>query len=330
MSESGHVGRRESAGERDVIGAGGPPRISVVTVTYNSIGEIDACLESLERQPVPLELLLIDNASTDGTGGRIRSFAAQHENVTAICNPRNLGLSAANNQALGRVTGEMILFLNPDTIAQEGALAGLMGYLDHRPDVVVVGPANTGPDGRPHQSFHTGWNLLHVLWWRILPYRLARRVSDRVVRFREREVAFVSGACLLIRRSVFEAIGGFDEAYFLTVEDAADLCRRARRSGRVMYYPGVGVVHLTGRSGRSAPPVVRWEGLRGTVYHFTKHHGRLAGLLVTVLFLAGYAARSVAALALSPFRRGMLDRVRDYRRLAGRILRENPALRGRP
>lgn len=313
-----------------MIGAEGPPRISVVTVTYNSMGEIDACLESLERQSVPLDLLLIDNASTDGTAARIRAFAARHENATVVRNPRNLGLSAANNQALGRVTGEFVLFLNPDTVVPEGSLEGLIRYLDHRPDVVVVGPANTSEDGTPHQSFHAGWNLLHVLWWRILPYGLVRRVSDRLVRFREREVAFVSGACLLIRRAVFEAIGGFDEAYFLTVEDAADLCRRARRSGRVMYYPGASVVHLTGRSGRSVPLVVRWEGLRGTVYHFTKHHGRLAGLLVTALFLAGYAVRSLAALALSPFRRGMLDRVRDYRRLAGRILRENPALRGRP
>src|ERR1700730_13376209 len=92
------------------------PRVSVITVTYGSSNEIQACIESLSKQLVPLELFLVDNASPDNTAQIVTDYAKRFENIHAILNKENIGLAAANNSPLGKCQGDYVLILNPDTL----------------------------------------------------------------------------------------------------------------------------------------------------------------------------------------------------------------------
>jgi GT2 family glycosyltransferase len=115
---------------------------------------------------------------------------------------------------------------------------------------------------------------------------------DRVSSYKHQDLLFVSGACLLLRRSIFEEIGGYDPEYFLTVEDACDLCIRAKKTGcRVMLLPDSEVLHIGGRSASQTPYLVVWQGYRGTIYHFLKHKGVSQALVVSSLLMVGAAVR---------------------------------------
>ena len=268
------------------------PRVSVIVVTYRSTEELPSCAESVLRQRVPLELFIVDNASPDATPAMVSAYGEKYQNVYPILNSENIGLAAGNNRPLGRCRGDYVLILNPDTILREDALGKMVQYLDDHPDVGVLGPKNVYADGRAHVSYHHAWGFFHVLFWRVFPYSIIRPFYDRFTSYQPQDVMFVSGACLLIRREIFERIGGYDEQYFLTIEDVADLCIRAKKTGyRVVFSPDAEVLHLTGRSGAQVPYIVLWQANRGTVYHFRKHKGLPQAVLVTLLLFTFAAVR---------------------------------------
>jgi GT2 family glycosyltransferase len=287
------------------------PRVSVIIVTYGSSSEIPDCVESLLRQSVPVEIFLVDNASPDNTAEVVSEYARRYENVHAILNKENIGLAAGNNVPMGKCQGEYLLILNPDTLFQDNSLAYMVDFLEQNPDVGVVGPKNVYPDGEPHVSFRRTWGIRHVITWRVLPYRFPRLLHDRYSSYETQDVLFVSGSCLLIRRSIFEQIGGYDPEYFLTIEDVCDLCVRVKQRGsRVVFLAEPEVVHITGRSGAQAPFIVVWHGNRGTVYYFLKHKGIAQALVVSFLLLGAAAVRVVIAGILSVAKK-------RYRRIAG-------------
>ena len=295
------------------------PRVSVVVVTYRSTRELPACVESLLQQSIPIEIFLIDNASPDATPQMVADYAERFDNVYAILNRENLGLAAGNNCALGRCRGEYVLMLNPDTVLPADSLERMIAFLEAHQDVGVLGPKCVYEDGTPHVSFHRNWGIYHVLAWRIIPYRFIRKLYDRLSPYESQNVLFVSGACLLIRRHIFEQIGGYDPEYFLTVEDAADLCLRANRTGyRTVFFSEAQVLHHTGRSATQTPYLVVWEGIRGTVYHFRKHKGTLQAFLISVLLGLSAATRVVTAVIF-----GIASaRYRAVSRIYGLVLRD--------
>ncbi len=301
------------------------PRVSVIIVTYGSENEIVGCIESLLAQPVPVELLLVDNASNDRTAEILIGYAERHQNVHIILNSENLGLAAANNCFLGKGAGDYILILNPDTVCRHDTLQKMLSFLDRNPEVAVVGPKHLYEDGKPHSSFHRSWGLFHVLLWRVLPYRFARTLYNRFSKYKVQDVLFVSGACLLIRRTVFEGIGGYDPEYFLTVEDACDLCIRARKTGnRVVFLPEAEVIHMGGRSGQQAPHIGIWHGCRGTVYHFRKHKGMTQALLVSLLLVVSSAGRASAAAAAGLVSQKYRKIARIYSKVFWNLLTRSP------
>ena len=176
------------------------PRISVIIVTYRSMTELPACIESLLGQSVPIEIFLVDNASPDETPKLAAEYASRHENIHAILNRENVGLAAGNNVPLGKCRGDYVLALNPDTVLCQNSLERMVDYLDRNPDVGVLGPKNLYADGTPHVSAHRDWGLMHVLIWRVLPYRFSRQLHDQLSTYKSLDPLFVSGACLLIRR----------------------------------------------------------------------------------------------------------------------------------
>ena len=251
------------------------PRVSAIVVSYNTRDDLLRCLEALGAQAgVPLETIVVDNASTDGTVDAVR---ARFPDVHLIANAANLGFSRANNLGLGRARGSFVLVLNSDCEVRPGAVAALCAILEARPDVAIVGPRTVGTDGAPQVSF--GPSLTPLAEWR--QGRLVRGVkagdADALRRARalaghEQEPDWVSASCFLARRAFLEAIGGFDESFFLYEEDV-DLCVRVRAAGgRILYTPEAEVVHHLGRSMDRAPALARLEYHRSHLRFYAKHN----------------------------------------------------------
>jgi GT2 family glycosyltransferase len=249
------------------------PRLTIVIVTYNSSRDIEVALRSLtEPTPAtPHQIVVVDNASTDATASRIR---AAWPDVRLIESPTNLGFAAANNRGIRESSSELVLLLNPDTRVPAGAIDRLVAHLDARQDVAIVGPRIVDAEGRAELSFGAMIAPLTELKQKVLVVGNDRGVSpivsmvDRMTR-ETREVDWVSGACLLIRRADLDAVGLLDERFFLYTEDV-DLCASVRARGRhVRFAADVEIVHLRGRSaGATTAAAYR----RSQIAFYAKHH----------------------------------------------------------
>lgn len=281
-------------------------RVTVAIVTYCSRLELPDCLESILSSELPAKIVVIDNSSNDGTLELANEYARRSNGrIQAVASGGNIGLAAANNLVLPHLEGDYVLVLNPDTVLEPQTLSVLVGAMDHDATIGAIGPKCVYEDGTPHTSYHHWWSLWHLIAWRVFPYSLTRKVYDRCARYREAEVGFVSGACLLARADVFREIGGYDPAYFLTVEDVCDLCARIRARGyRILFTPRARIKHLCGRSGAQVPYLTTLEGYKGDIYHFYKYGGSVAGTLAfAVILLACISKVLFSAMKVVVFRR---------------------------
>ena len=265
------------------------PRLSIVIVTYNSSHEIDACLASLLAHPPSTEheTLIVDNASTDGTAAAVRR---RWPHVRVMDQDANIGFAGAGNVGLRQTRGELVLLLNPDTTVPAGALDALVASLDARPDAAVVGPRLVDAGGRVELSFGRMIGPLAELRQKLLVAGNRRGtpcIGPYVNRLthRAREVDWVSGACLLVRRADAEAAGWLDERYFMYAEDV-DFCAAIRARGRrVLFAPDAEIVHLRGQSVASMPRVVEAAYRRSQLAFYAKHHPRWVPVLRAYLKL---------------------------------------------
>lgn len=253
----------------------GQESVSVIIVTYNSADCIIQCLDSVRSSSAVKEIFVVDNASTDDTRKVLDCYSMECKILKTIYNDMNMGLAWANNQPMMNCVGKYVLILNPDTMLKDGAIFKMVEYLEKNPGVGAVGPKNYFVDGSPHVTYHSSWSLFSPLLWRYLPYSLVRYLYDNVFgRYKERDVLFVSGACLLLHHALYVKIGGYDEAYFLAVEDAVDLCRRVKSLGyRVVFYPEAEVIHLGGKSGGQVKSLALYKGCQGNIYYQKKFNG---------------------------------------------------------
>jgi GT2 family glycosyltransferase len=266
------------------------PRLSIIVVTYNSAGHIDACLRSLVECPfqVDREIVVVDNASGDGTAAGIR---ARWRGVRVIDAGANLGFARANNLGIQQSFGPLILLLNPDTVVPVGAIDRLVASLDARPDVAIVGPRLVNADGRAELSFGRMMSPLTELRQKFLVFGSNRAgpigtYVESATR-REREVDWVSGACLLVHRSDAEAVGLMDERYFMYAEDV-DFCAAVRARGRrVLFTPAAEVIHLRGQSRAMASTATEQAYRRSQMAFYEKHHPGWARWLRWYLKLKG-------------------------------------------
>jgi GT2 family glycosyltransferase len=233
------------------------PRLSIVIVTFNSANDIDACLASLAaaRSSVDSEIVVVDNASSDGTAAVVRG---RWPGARVLDAGGNLGFAGGSNLGIRNTFGDLVLLLNPDTAVRPGALDALIAALDRRADAAVAGPRLIDARRRAEVSFGrmTGpfaelrQKLLVTGHDRGLP--LVSGYIDRLTRH-ARDVDWVSGACLLVRRADAEAVGLLDERYFMYAEDV-DFCAALRARGRaILFVPAAEVVHFRGRSVSSSP-----------------------------------------------------------------------------
>ena len=266
-------------------------RLAIIIVTYNSRGDIDACLQSLTDAGPDInhEIRVVDNASPDGTLAHVRK---QWPHVRAIDAGGNLGFARANNAGIRGTASELVLLLNPDTVVRRGAIDTLVAVLDARPDAAIVGPRIVDARGKAELSFGPMIGPFAELRQKLLTRAHDRDTPllgssvERMTR-RGRVTDWVSGACLLIRRADLEAAGLLDERYFLYTEDV-DLCAAVRARGRlVLFEPGAEIVHVRGRSRASAASATQIAYRRSHIAFYEKHHPGWAPLLKLYLRLRG-------------------------------------------
>lgn len=220
------------------------PAVSIVIPVYNRLDLTRQCLESLASTVGSFaETIVIDNASQDGTWEFLRMCTA----VRRIRNAENLGFAAACNQGAAEAKSKYLVFLNNDTIALRGWLEALVETIEKDSTAAVVGSRLLYPDGTIQHAGVTMSRLFRS------PYHIYRGVggNDPVVSY-PREFRAVTGACMLVRRSTFESVGGFDTGFRNGFEDI-DLCLKVRvRGGRILYEPRSTLYHLEGQTaGRS-------------------------------------------------------------------------------
>lgn len=270
------------------------PRLDIIIVSHNTSTDLEACLSSLHASPpaLPHHICVVDNASSDDSVAIVRR---RWPDVEVVVLAQNVGFGAANNIGIRRTSSPLILLLNSDTVVPEGAIDRLAQRLE------ATGAAATGPRlvdarGVPEISFGSMLSPLTEAT-QLIRLRLARSDASWARRYaaglvsRERDVDWVTGACLLVRRDRAEAAGLFDERYFMYEEDV-DLCAALRaRGGRVLFTPEAEVIHTRGRSfattGRVASPLYD----RSHVHFYEKHSPRWAPLLRAWLAVRGRAIR---------------------------------------
>ena len=173
-----------------------------------------------------------------------------------------------------------MLLLNGDTLVPRGAIDTLVAQMDARPDVAVIGPRLVDANGRAELSFGRMMSPINEL-----RQKLRARGNVERLTMREREVDWVSGACLLVRRADAEAAGFMDERFFMYTEDV-DFCAAIRARGRcVLFTPAAQIVHLRGRSRQTAPRATEAAYRRSQVAFYEKHHPAWAPILRTYLRL---------------------------------------------
>ena len=228
--------------------------LSIVIVNWNTRDLLRQCLHSLPAAcpHLQFEVLVVDNASADGSAEMVRAEFPDH---TLIDGGGNLGFSKGNNLALPRTTGDFVLLLNPDTVASPGALSGLVGFARSKPRLAAVSPLLTDAQGAPTITYGY-FPRVRDHWLGFLdPARRLRLggLNHRVVHIPgpqdpSRPVEYIAGACFLMPRAALEEIGLLDERFFMYFEET-DWCLRAHRAGwEVWYYADERVAHLEGQA----------------------------------------------------------------------------------
>ena len=231
-------------------------RVEAIVVAHDSAAALPACLAALAREGVPVRV--VDNASQDGSAEIAERAGAR---VTRL--PRNEGYGRANNAGARASEAEFLLIANPDVALDPGAVAALLAATEHYPDAALFAPRIVEPDGR---FFFQPRSLLATIL-RNGRGRPCQPEGDCCA-------PFLSGACFLVRRQVFAALGGFDEAIFLFYEDD-DLCRRLTDAGHAIVHVHDAVArHGRGRSSAPAPGRIfrsRWHQAWSKAYVSAKY-----------------------------------------------------------
>lgn len=274
------------------------PDLSVLIVSWNVRQLLLSCLAALPAavgNALSCEVIVVDNASSDGTVEAVRRAFPQ---VQIIANSQNCGFAGGNNQALDVARGDFLLLLNPDTEPAPGAITELVHFIRNHPDVGIVGPRLRYGDGSEQSSRRRFPSLLILFTestivqecapW--LPWFRRYVMSDRAGDVPQR-VDWIVGAAMLARRQLIDDIGGLDERFFMYSEEL-DWCRQARAaSWAVAYDPAAEIVHYEGKSSEQVVAARHIRFFYGRVLYTRKYHGAVwaellrAWLLLTFVVL---------------------------------------------
>lgn len=266
--------------------------VGLVLVTYGSSEDLPGFLESLPSavEPLALDVVCVDNASSDDSADIVERFGA-----TVVRNTDNVGLTRAINQGAALADAEWLLIANPDTQLSPSSIAALVETARSDDRIGLVGPAITTLDGNPYPTGRRfpsfGVGIAHALLGSVWPDNPAtRRYHGDPIRD-VTDVDWISGCCMLFRRSAFDAIGGYDERYFMYFEEVKAALDIHRAGYRVVVDPSVQIRHREGGSTRHAPFRKVLNHHRSALRFYTDYHRRSPWLLATPLVAVGLALR---------------------------------------
>jgi GT2 family glycosyltransferase len=283
------------------------PVVSVIVVSFNTREIVRRCLASVLRQgTTPLEVIVVDNASMDGTVEMVRSSFPE---VTVVANPDNRGFAAANNQALEIAKGEFALVLNPDTEVRPGAIDAVTSFARSNRDAGVVGCRVLRSDGTQDPTLFRTMRLRDVAFDAVVPIRVARRFRALgyqryagIDMTRSHDVESVTGCFMLIPREVWQSVGMMDEDFFIYGEEA-EWCHRIRKAGwKVRYFPGAEIVHHGAASTAQLRDQMAMSLTRSLLLLIQKTQGRTAAYFANILMLLRETPRAALHLVAKTFR----------------------------
>ncbi len=271
--------------------------VSVVIVSWNTCDILRDCLQSVaaEAGPVSCEIIVVDNASADGSVAMVRR---EFPHVRVIENAGNRGFAAANNQGIAVAAGRYILLLNSDTVVLDQAIARAVAFAETRPDAAVVGCRVLNADRTLQPTCFMYPSLFNLLLSSTYLYKvwprsrlLGREQMTWWQRDDVREVDVVTGCFMLVRRQAIEQVGVLDERFFMYAEET-DWCYRFKNAGwRVLFTPEAEIVHLGGQSSKRVHVDMSVQ-LRLSILRFIrKHHGPLYYWLACLLILLFFVVR---------------------------------------
>lgn len=296
--------------------ADAPPDVSVILVNWNAREMLRACLRSLrpESQDAALELIVVDNGSTDGS---VEMLASEWPGAILVQPGYNAGYVRANNLGLAQARGRYVFFLNNDTVIEPGGLLRLVRFLDRRADVGVCSGLILNPDGTDQgcaRRMPTVWNGLFgrrsplTRWWPSNPWSRRYMVSWQRQGDEPFEVEILSSAAILMRTAEARELGGMDEDFRLYWVDA-ELCARVRRrGGRIFCVPSARIVHFEGQGGSTRTFAMRLRSCivfhRDAYLAYVKVHQYKRWHPAAVLAGAALTARALLLGALQLLRPG--------------------------
>ena len=258
--------------------------LTLVIVSFNTRDILLRCLESIKKytQDISYEVIIIDNASEDGT---VDAVVKEFPEFQVIANTDNRGFSAANNQGIVASKGRKIAMLNPDTLLTENSFKKIIDFLERHLGFSILG---TGIVDEKNQPFP-------IRLWEDNPRDAALKIlgiynpSNELKKMKPilaKEAKAISGCCFVMTRDLIECIGLMDENYFLYNEED-DLCRRARKAGkRICFFPDTSVQHLHGQSThqkRHRKKVIM-EAYRSNIYFYSKYYSFIWNMTLKALY----------------------------------------------
>ncbi|MGD1087964.1 MAG: glycosyltransferase family 2 protein [Verrucomicrobiota bacterium] len=295
--------------------------VSVIIPTRNTSALTAKAVRSVlgGNHRVAVEIIVVDNGSNDETA---TALPREFPTLRLICSGSNLGFSRACNLAAKQATGEFLLLLNSDVQLARDALSQAVEWMRVNPDYAVAGAQLLNPDDSRQNSIANFPTLATELLNKSLLRRLwPKKFPGKETEFREPvEVETIVGAFMLIRKSVWAALGGLDERFFFFFEET-DFCRQARRKNfRIIHLPNVRIWHGQGQTAKQVSAGARIEYWRSRYAYFKKNHHLPTRIFLAVGLLARLFFDWFAAMLLVSLTFGQSTRWRSRRRICSTLL----------
>ena len=272
-------------------------KLTIVIVTYKNEANILQCLGSLKKYILNGDILVIDNSSRDEID---RVIEKNFSRIKLIKNKKNIGFGAAANQGARITKGDYLLFLNPDTVVKEGCIEEMVSFLKKKKDAGAIGCKVLNPDASLQPSCGRFPTIINIILDRIpVLNKLFKTELIRQENFYSKIQTpdWISGVFFMVKKNVFENLGGFDERYFLYVEDV-DFCYRAREAGYKIYYnPKAEIIHYDQGKSKERKPFKAKQMRKGFSIFFKKYKSPLyVSLWKTVLIVESFFKPSLKGL----------------------------------
>lgn len=263
--------------------------LSIVIVNYNAKAYLRKCLLSIRGHGFTYEIIVVDNNSMDGSAEMVRE---EFPDVHLIANKGNKGFSPANNQGARVSRGRYILLLNNDTVVSPESLKTMLAIMEKNPGVGLLGCRLRNSDGTLQQSFGRDINFFYDFFRKYVTNLYSKWQNPLVGKYliwrhaTEKEVAWVKGACMLLRRQAFFDVDLMDENFFMFFEEV-DLSIRVRELGwKVLYTPDAEIIHFGGTSTSTNNYRALIEYRRSQLYFYKKHYGKPGEMLIRLYLYA--------------------------------------------